>query len=69
MPGTARKLRLILDWTIGLFFGRETAELSRIGHPPSLGGYVETPLRETAEDEASERAPAAVPAESEPPGG
>jgi NADH:quinone reductase (non-electrogenic) len=36
MPGTARKLRLIVDWTVGLLFGRASAELGQLGHPPPL---------------------------------
>jgi NADH dehydrogenase len=39
MPGVARRLRLIADWTVGLFFGRAAAELGQLGHPPSLGVY------------------------------
>ena len=38
MPGTARKLRLIVDWTVGLLFGRASAELGQLGHPPPLEG-------------------------------
>jgi NADH:ubiquinone reductase (H+-translocating) len=38
MPGTARKLRLVVDWTVGLFFGRASAELGQLGHPPPLHG-------------------------------
>ena len=38
MPGTARKLRLIADWTVGLLFGRASAELGQLGHPPPLEG-------------------------------
>jgi NADH dehydrogenase len=36
MPGTARKVRLAADWTVGLFFGRASAELGQLGHPPAL---------------------------------
>ena len=36
MPGTARKARLVTDWTVGLFFGRGSAELGQLGHPPAL---------------------------------
>jgi NADH dehydrogenase len=43
MPGMARRVRLALDWTVGLFFGRASAELGQLGHPASL------------EQEASER--------------
>jgi NADH dehydrogenase len=41
MPGTARKLRLMVDWTVGLLFGRAAAELGSLGHPPSLSADVE----------------------------
>jgi NADH dehydrogenase len=43
MPGVGRRTRLIADWTVGLFFGRASAELGQLGHPPSLKGYLETP--------------------------
>ena len=36
MPGVARRLRLAADWTVGLFFGRGSAELGQLGHPPAL---------------------------------
>lgn len=36
MPGTKRKLRLLVDWNVGLFFGRDTSELGRLGHPGPL---------------------------------
>ena len=36
MPGLGRKLRLVVDWTAGLFFGRGSAELGQLGHPQSL---------------------------------
>jgi NADH:ubiquinone reductase (H+-translocating) len=36
MPGAARRLRLVADWTVGLFFGRASAELGQLGHPPPL---------------------------------
>jgi NADH dehydrogenase len=42
MPGAARKLRLVADWTVGLLFGRASAELGQLGNPPSLEGFVET---------------------------
>jgi NADH dehydrogenase len=41
MPGMARRLRLVVDWTVGLFFGRASAELGQLGHPPSLGTYLD----------------------------
>jgi len=40
MPGLARRLRLVTDWTVGLLFGRASAGLGRLGHPPPLGGYL-----------------------------
>ncbi|MEA2340019.1 MAG: hypothetical protein QOG11_96, partial [Solirubrobacteraceae bacterium] len=36
MPGTARKVRLLIDWNIGLLFGRDASELGTLGHPPRL---------------------------------
>ena len=36
MPGTARRARLVTDWTAGLLFGRDSAELGQLGHPPGL---------------------------------
>jgi NADH dehydrogenase len=40
MPGVARRLRLVADWTVGLFFGRASAELGQLGHPQRLGSEV-----------------------------
>jgi NADH:ubiquinone reductase (H+-translocating) len=53
MPGMARRLRLAADWTVGLFFGRASAELGQLGHP--------APLAETAPQPKS--APQGEPAE------
>jgi NADH dehydrogenase len=36
MPGAKRRTRLLIDWTIGLLFGRDASELGQLGHPPSL---------------------------------
>ncbi len=36
MPGNKRRARLVADWTIGLFFGRDASELGMLGHPPGL---------------------------------
>ena len=36
MPGAKRKLRLLTDWNVQLFFGRDGAELGGLGHPPAL---------------------------------
>ena len=38
MPGLQRKARLLTDWTVGLVFGRGSAELGQLGHPPRLAG-------------------------------
>ena len=36
MPGVKRQLRLVVDWTVDLLFGRDTSELGQLGHPPAL---------------------------------
>jgi NADH:quinone reductase (non-electrogenic) len=36
MPGFTRKVRLLVDWTVGLVFSRDTSELGQIGNPPDL---------------------------------
>ena len=41
MPGLPRRLRLITDWTVGLLFGRASAELGQLGSPPPLSSYLE----------------------------
>jgi NADH dehydrogenase len=46
MPGTARRARLVVDWTVGLLFGRSSSELGQLGHPPDLQGYLEAPRHE-----------------------
>ena len=43
MPGNARRFRLMADWTVGLLFGRDSAELGQLGHPPALPGADEEP--------------------------
>ena len=37
LPLLSRKLRVVLDWTVGLFFRRDIVELSMLGHPRKLG--------------------------------
>jgi NADH:ubiquinone reductase (H+-translocating) len=37
MPGVKRKLRLLVDWNVGLIFGRDASELGGLGHPAPLG--------------------------------
>ena len=41
MPGVGRRARLLIDWNVGLLFGRDVAELGQLGHPPSLAGELE----------------------------
>ena len=36
MPGAGRRARLLVDWNIGLLFGRDTAELGRLGAARTL---------------------------------
>ena len=36
LPLLTRKLRVVADWTTGLFFRRDIAELSMLGHPARL---------------------------------
>jgi NADH dehydrogenase len=37
LPLFSRKLRVVTDWTVALFFRRDIAELSMLGHPRGLG--------------------------------
>jgi NADH dehydrogenase len=36
IPGLSRKLRAIVDWTVGLPFRRDLSEVGSIGHPRPL---------------------------------
>ena len=45
MPGMARRVRLGIDWAVGLVFGRASAELGQLGHPPALGNYLDDVTR------------------------
>ncbi|MGH3032582.1 MAG: NAD(P)/FAD-dependent oxidoreductase [Gaiellaceae bacterium] len=38
LPLLTRKLRVVVDWTVALFFRRDIAELSMLGHPRPLSG-------------------------------
>jgi NADH dehydrogenase len=40
MPGVGRRARLLVDWNIGLIFGRDTAELGSLGAPMTLADEV-----------------------------
>ena len=35
IPGIARKVRAVLDWTAGLPFRRDISEVGSIGHDPA----------------------------------
>ena len=41
LPLFSRKLRVVTDWTVGLFFRRDIAELGMLGHRRRLGDEVE----------------------------
>jgi NADH dehydrogenase len=37
LPLVQRKVRVVVDWTVSLFFRRDVVELGRLGHPGTLG--------------------------------
>jgi len=37
LPLAQRKARVVVDWTVSLFFRRDIAELGQLGHPEKLG--------------------------------
>ena len=37
LPLAQRKIRVVVDWTVSLFFRRDIAELGQLGHPEKLG--------------------------------
>jgi NADH dehydrogenase len=37
LPLLQRKIRVVVDWTVALFFRRDIAELGQLGHPEKLG--------------------------------
>ncbi|HET7566401.1 MAG TPA: NAD(P)/FAD-dependent oxidoreductase [Gaiellaceae bacterium] len=37
LPLVQRKLRVVVDWTVSLFFRRDVVELGQLGHPRKLG--------------------------------
>lgn len=49
MPGMGRRVRLGIDWAVGLVFGRASAELGQLGHPPPLRAYLEEAARQPTE--------------------
>jgi NADH:ubiquinone reductase (H+-translocating) len=38
LPLWTRRLRVVVDWTVALFFRRDIAELGTLGQPPGVGG-------------------------------
>jgi NADH dehydrogenase len=71
MPGTKRKYRLVVDWTVALLFARDTSELGQLGHPPRLeaqsGGGTTGPAGPTGTRAAAGPPPAAPPPPPGPP--
>jgi NADH dehydrogenase len=49
MPGMARRVRLAVDWAVGLLFGRASAELGQLGHPPALRDYLDEEITPPSE--------------------
>ena len=41
--GYKRQLRLVVDWTVDLLFGRDASELGQLGHPPARAEEHEQP--------------------------
>jgi NADH:quinone reductase (non-electrogenic) len=37
LPLASRKVRVVVDWTVALFFRRDISELGQLGHPEKLG--------------------------------
>jgi NADH dehydrogenase len=61
MPGTKRKLRLLVDWTVALLFSRDTSELGQLGHPPELERIGEGPGPTATQPEGANGAPRRAP--------
>jgi NADH dehydrogenase len=49
MPGTKRRLRITIDWTVDLLFGRDATELGQLGHPPRLAATGGPPSLQSGE--------------------
>jgi NADH dehydrogenase len=71
LPGTKRKWRLLVDWNIGLIFGRDASELGGLGRAPGLGADptagatpAEGAVDASADNGAGDRTPAAAPSPS-----
>jgi NADH dehydrogenase len=63
VPGIGRRARLLTDWNVGLFFGRDTSELGQLGHPSPLAGLHEQSSGGTSDEAVPEdgRAARSVP--------
>jgi NADH dehydrogenase len=55
IPGLRRKFRAVVDWTVGLPFSRDVAEVGSIGHPRRLDGVPESAALDSAPTDASQR--------------
>jgi NADH dehydrogenase len=57
IPGAKRRLRLLIDWTVGLLFRRDSSELGQLGHPPELddAGLEEVSAGGSGEEQAASR--------------
>ena len=62
LPLVSRKLRVVLDWTVALFFRRDIVELSVLGHPRRPGERLAEPLQRLRE----RLLPASTPAKRSP---
>jgi NADH dehydrogenase len=61
LPGTKRKLRLLVDWNVQLLFGRDASELGGLGRAPGLGHDPTGGETAGAEPGAREDEPATAP--------
>jgi NADH:ubiquinone reductase (H+-translocating) len=57
IPGAKRRLLLLIDWTVGLLFRRDSSELGQLGHPPELddAGLEEVSAGGSGEEQAASR--------------
>jgi NADH dehydrogenase len=51
LPLLSRKLRVVVDWTVALFFRRDIVELSMLGHAAPLGERAESARADSARAE------------------
>jgi NADH:quinone reductase (non-electrogenic) len=57
IPGVARKVRAVIDWTASLPFRRDLSELGSIGHPPRLDARMKTWDSSTSSSPSSSGSP------------